>query len=157
MAYSIDLRKKVLKYRENHSLRKTSETFGVSITAILDWEKLLKTTGDIEKRPLNRTFKKTDPIKLREKITAEPGICLRESADHFGCSQTAVFYALKKEKITLKKVRFVIVKQMKKNGKLSKKLWQNQSGNIRINQCFTQMKQVQANLFSDPMSGLKEA
>ena len=123
MAYSIDLRKKVVEYRKAHTYEQTHEIFGVSITTIIDWETLLKETGSLEKRPLVRGHKKIDPVKLAAYILEFPDAYLQEIADHFGCTATAVFYALKKQKITLKKLKFVIVKQMKKNAKLSEKLW----------------------------------
>ena len=120
MAYSIDLRKKVIKYRETHTYEQTYQTFGISKTTIIDWETLLKQTGSLEKRPLNRTHKKIDPVKLTAYILEFPDAYLEEIAEHFGCSATAVFYALKNEKITLKKLKFVIVKQMKNNGNFPK-------------------------------------
>jgi transposase len=123
MAYSIDLRKKVVDYRKTHTYEQTYQTFKVSITTIIDWETLLEETGSLEKRPLNRGHKKIDPAKLAEYIVEFPDAYLQEIADHFGCTATAVFYALEKEKITLKKLKFVTVKQMKKNAKLSEKLW----------------------------------
>ncbi|MDR0919318.1 MAG: IS630 transposase-related protein, partial [Oscillospiraceae bacterium] len=45
MAYSNDLRKKVLDFRKNHTLRETSQTFGISIGTICDWEKLQNENG----------------------------------------------------------------------------------------------------------------
>jgi hypothetical protein len=72
MAYSVDLREKVLDYRKNHNLEQTYNTFKVSKTTILDREKLQKETGNLEKRPLNRTFKKIDPVKLAEFIFEKP-------------------------------------------------------------------------------------
>jgi hypothetical protein len=33
---------------------------------------LLKETGSLEKRPLNRTFKKIDPVELAEFIVEKP-------------------------------------------------------------------------------------
>jgi len=124
MAYSIDLRKKVVDYRKAHTYEQTHQTFGVSITTIIDWETLLEETGSLEKRPLDRKHKKIDPVELAAYILEFPDAYLEEIAEHFSCSATAVFYALEKEKITLKKLKFVIVKQMKKNEKLSEKLWQ---------------------------------
>jgi transposase len=125
MAYSIDLRKKVIDYRKTHTYEQTHQTFGVSITTIIDWETLLQETGSLKKRPLDRGHKKIDPVKLAAYILEFPDAYLQEIADHFGCTATAVFYALEKEKITLKKLKFVIVKQMRKNEKLSKKIWRN--------------------------------
>jgi len=125
MAYSIDLRKKVMKYRETHTIRDTSATFGISTKAISDWETLLKETGSLKKRPLERTYKKINPDELAEFIIEYPDSFLWEIGEHFGCSATAVYYALENQGITLKKLKFVIVKQMKKNERLSKKLWRN--------------------------------
>lgn len=122
MAYSVDLRTKVVEYRKTHTYEQTYQTFGISKTTIIDWERLLEQTGSLEKRPLNRTHKKIDPVKLASYILEFPDAYLEEIARHFGCSATAVFYALKKQKITLKKRKFDIVKQMKKSEKFSKKL-----------------------------------
>jgi transposase len=125
MAYSTDLREKALKHRENHTYDETVSTFGVSVSAIIDWEKLMEETGSLEKRPLNRTFKKIDPVELAEFVLANPDAYLHEIGEYFGCSATAVFYALENQHITLKKLKFVIVRQMRKNAKLSKKIWQD--------------------------------
>jgi transposase len=119
MAYSLDLRKKVMEYRKSNSLDKTHETFKISKTTILDWEKLLKTTGSLKKRPLIRSHKKIDPDKLAEYIVDKPDAYLREMADHFGCTIRAVSQALDKQQITLKKLKFVMLKQMKKSKKSS--------------------------------------
>ena len=121
MAYSIDLREKVLKYREKHSLRKTHKTFGISITTILDWERLQKENGNLEKRPLCRSYKKINPIELAAFIVDKPDSYLHEIASHFNCSVNAVSLALEKQSITLKKLKFVIARQMKKNENRSKR------------------------------------
>jgi len=124
MAYSLDLRKKVIAHRKTHTLQQTHEVFDISISTILDWENLLEKTGSLEKRALNRSHKKIDPIALSEYILEFPDAYLHEIGEHFRCSATAVFYALENQNITLKKLKFVIVRQMKKNAKVSKKLWQ---------------------------------
>jgi len=123
MAYSLDLREKVIKHRQTHTLQQTSDTFKIAKTTILDWERLLEETGSLEKRPLERSHKKIDPIALSEFILEFPDAYLHEIGEHFGASATAVYYALENQNITLKKLKFVIVKQMKKNEMISKKLW----------------------------------
>lgn len=123
MAYSADLRKKVIEYRKTHTFEETFKTFGVSKTTIIDWEKLYKETGSLDKRALNRSYKKIDPVKLAEYVMENPDHYLSEIAEHFNCSTTAVFYALENQSITLKKLKFVIVKQIKANAKISKKIW----------------------------------
>jgi len=124
MAYSLDLRRKVIEYRKTHTLQQTYDTFGISISTILDWETLLKETGGLEKRELIRGHKKIDPIELSEYILEFPDAYLHEIGKHFNCTATAIFYALENQEITLKKLKFVIVKQMRKNEMISKKLWQ---------------------------------
>jgi transposase len=121
MAHSKDLREKVLKYRKTHTLWDTKRTFDVSIETIRVWERLQKENGDVAKRPLQRSFKKIDPEQLAEYILEYPDSYLYEIAEHFNCSATAIHYALEKQHITLKKLKFSIVKQMKKNGFYSKK------------------------------------
>ena len=66
MAYSLDLRKKVIGYRKTHTLEETYLTFNISKSTILDWETLQKEAGNLKKRPLHRTFKKIDHVALAE-------------------------------------------------------------------------------------------
>ncbi len=102
MAYSKDLRKKVFEYRKSHTIEDTHATFKVSKTTILDWEKLYKETGSLDKRALNRNYKKIDPVKLAEYIIENPDHYLVEIEEYFQSSTTAIFYALEKQSITLK-------------------------------------------------------
>lgn len=122
MAYSLDLRKKVIDYRKTHTLEETYLAFNISKSTILDWETLQKETGNLKKRPLHRTFKKIDPVALAEFVVESPDSYLSEIAEHFNCTATAIFYALEKQKITLKKLKFDIVKRMRGNAKISKKI-----------------------------------
>lgn len=55
MAYSVDLINKVIEYRKVYTLEETKEAFKVSVSTIMDWEKLLDEKGNLKKRPLNRT------------------------------------------------------------------------------------------------------
>ena len=103
MSYSVDLRKKVMSYRSSHSIRETAKTFGVSVSAIQDWEKLQEETGKLDKKPLERKWRKIDPEKLRVYVAAHPDAFLEEIGEAFNCSGEAVRLALKKLKITHKK------------------------------------------------------
>jgi transposase len=102
MAYSLDLRKKVIAFRKENTLEETRDVFNIAISTISDWEALLEETGSLEKRPLSRTHKKIDPEKLAEFIINQPDAFLREIAAHFGCTIRAVEQALDKQHITLK-------------------------------------------------------
>jgi transposase len=52
--HSVDLRKKALKYKETHSEAETSEIFGVSESAIRQWEKMKKEQGNAGPKELKR-------------------------------------------------------------------------------------------------------
>jgi len=104
MAYSVDLRKKVTDFiGEGHTIREAHEIFKVGITTIKEWKKLLAEQGTLEKRPLERGHKKVCPVKLKAYMKENPDSYLRETAEEFGCTEQAIFYALKRLKITRKK------------------------------------------------------
>ena len=107
MSYSEDLRKKVLAYRaKGETQEATSKVFGVSVSAIKDWEKLVAETGSLKKKELNRSARKYDDEKLREIIASEPDLYLYEIASRFeGGTVTGVSDALKRLGITRKKRR----------------------------------------------------
>jgi len=92
-----------MEYRATHSIRKTAEIFGVSVSAIQDWEKIQQETGKLDKKPLERKWRKIDPEKLRAYIAERPDAFLEEIAEAFECSGEAIRLALKKLKITRKK------------------------------------------------------
>ena len=105
MAKSIDFRKRVLEFYidEGHTIRETASVFKISKTTIESWESLFAETGSLEKRPLNRTFKKIDPEKLKAYVNEHVSDTLNEIAKHFDCSIHAVDQSLRKHKITYKK------------------------------------------------------
>jgi len=107
MAYSKDLREKVLAYRaKGHTQEETSRVFGVSVSAIKDWEKIVAETGSVKKKALNRTARKYEEEKLREIVASEPDLYLYEIAAKFeGGTVTGVSDALKRLGITRKKRR----------------------------------------------------
>ena len=107
MAYSKDLREKVLAHRaKGHTQEETSRIFGVSVSAIKDWEKIVAETGSVAKAELNRTFRKYDDEKMRELIASEPDLYLYEIAERFeGGTVGGVRDALKRLGITRKKRR----------------------------------------------------
>ena len=104
MAYETKFREKVLKYiSKGHSVREAHEVFEVGTTTIKEWKKLQKQTGSLEKRPLKRSHKKIDPVKLKAYLAEHPDSFLREIAEHFKCTEVAVFLAFKRLGITRKK------------------------------------------------------
>lgn len=106
MSYPVKYRERTIEYyKEGHTLKETSQTFQVAISTIQKWKKQLEVEGNLKNKPLNRGFKKIDPEKLQEYIKKHPDAYLKEIAQEFNCSDMAVYYALKRLKITRKKKR----------------------------------------------------
>jgi transposase len=101
--YTTDLREKALKYEKTHTVKGTSEVFGVSKRAIFEWKKLLRESGSLKPALLNRKYRKLDPEKLRKYVEEHPDAYQREMAREFKVSMSCIGKALKKLKITLKK------------------------------------------------------
>jgi len=104
MAYDIKFREKVLNYVDKgNSIQKAHEVFEVGTATIKGWKRLRKETGKLEKRPLKRTNRKICPDRLIAYITERPDSYLSELAEVFNCTEPAVFYAMKRLKISRKK------------------------------------------------------
>ena len=106
MAYDAKFREKVLKYiAKGHTIQEAHEVFEVGTTTIKEWKKLQRETGKLENRPLNRGYKKINPVQLKAYITKNPDSYLKEIAEVFNCTDMAIYYALKRLKISRKKNR----------------------------------------------------
>ena len=103
MAYSNDLRERVLKYVENgNSKVEAAGIFGVCLKTIWNWIERKK-QGDISPKKKVILPKKIDSECLLQFVRTNPDAYLREIAEEFGVTIPAVFYACKRLKITLKK------------------------------------------------------
>lgn len=118
MTYSYDLRIKALDFIEKGGSKvKASQIFGVTVQTLINWAKR-KRLGNLtpnltrEKKP-----QKLETEKLKAYIEKNPDRYLREIAEEFGVTITAVFYACKRHKITLKKRRPSIKNGMKRKEK----------------------------------------
>ena len=115
MSYSTDYRKRTLEYRQaGHTLEETHQVFKVSKTTIREWEKRLKETGNLEKDELHRSFRKIDPEKLKAYVAEYPDAYQSEMAGAFGCSESGIRDALRRNKITRKKRQRAIKSRIKK-------------------------------------------
>ena len=104
MSYTTKFREEVKKFiDEGNAISATAAQFSIGETTIKRWKKLKKETGSLEKRPLNRTFKKLDPEKLIAFLEENPDAYQREVAEHFGVVQNSIFEALKRLGISRKK------------------------------------------------------
>lgn len=83
--------------------KKTGKTVKIAVSTIQRCEKQLKEKGDLENKPLNRPFKKINPEKLKEYIKEHPDSYIKETAEVFNCSTTAIIKAFKRLGITRKK------------------------------------------------------
>ena len=92
-----------MEYRATHTQAETSEVFGVSVSAIKRWQKLMKETGEIENKPLKRSGRKIKEAELRTDVEKYPDDFNRERAKRFGCTEEGIRKALKRHKITRKK------------------------------------------------------
>ena len=104
MSYSKDLRERAVRYRlEGHTLEETAKVFGVGKTAVNNWEKRYKETGDLSDKELHRKPKKLPPEELLAYVEENPDAFQREIGNVFGCSDVAVSKAFKRLGITRKK------------------------------------------------------
>ena len=104
MAYSYDLRTKALDYIEKGGSKvQAGQIFGVTVQTLLNWVKRKKEGNLAPDATRKRSPQKLKTEKLKTYIEKYPDSYLREIAEEFGVTITAVFYACKRLKITLKK------------------------------------------------------
>lgn len=115
MAYSRDYKKRAVEYkRDHHTMEETRRVFLMSKSTYYKWEKEYD-AGYPEK--LKRTCeKKINKEALKRAIKERPDSELTELAAPFGCTPQAVFYALERMGITLKKRRSHTQRNQKKRG-----------------------------------------
>ena len=114
MGYSRDFKELVLKYRrDGHTIEETSEFSGIAPSTYYEWEKEEKLGfPEKEKRSYEKKIRKEE---LKKAVEERPDSYLRELAEPFNCSPTAVHKALAAMKITLKKRPSPTRKSPKKN------------------------------------------
>jgi transposase len=117
MTYSIDLRKKALNYlKKGNSWQLASETFGVTTRTLANWLRREK-EQNLAPKPRKCNPSKIDSEKLRDYISLHPDAYLKEIAKEFCATASAVFYACKRLKITLKKRSHFTKNEMRKSAK----------------------------------------
>jgi len=117
MAYSADYKKLAVEYkREGHTFKELKAIFKIPSTTYYRWEEEYENGFEKPKGPRRRT-RKIDLEKLKRAVEEHPDFYLREFAELFGCTPTAIFYALKKINITLKKRHSPTPKKLMKKDK----------------------------------------
>lgn len=106
MAYSEDYRRRTVEYyQEGNSQAEVKEIFKVHPKTLRDWETRMENGNLKATYPKTRKPRKLPPDELAAYVEKKPDAFLSEIAAHFNCSDVAVYKALKKMKITLKKRR----------------------------------------------------
>ena len=104
MAYGIDFRKRVLAYvEEGHTRKETAKLFNISTNTLYVWEKQLKEQGHLNRKQRISKAKKIPLDKLEKFVKKHPDAFLKEIAEEFSCTPSAIWRALKRAGITLKK------------------------------------------------------
>ena len=100
MTYSIDFRKKVLEVREkeNLSMIEVAKRFDIGVTSVMRWSK------KIDPKPMReRPAIKLDMEGLKQDVEHYPDAYLYERARRLNVSRNAIWFGLKRLKITYKK------------------------------------------------------
>ena len=107
MAYSLDFRKQVFKVKQKEKLtfQEVSDRFGVPIRTLFRWQKRI-----IPKTKPNKPSTKLNMEALRKDVADNPDHFQYERAKKFGVSPSAIYYALRRLKISCKKKRYFILK-----------------------------------------------
>lgn len=122
MTYSLDLRRKALKYLDKVGDRKkVAEAFGITLRTLANWIRKQK-EHCLAPKQRRSSPSLIDSEELKLFVQQHPDAYLREIAEKFGSSLQAVFYACKRLKLSLKKRRRITKSEMKRNeGNLPKK------------------------------------
>ena len=100
MPYSLDLRQKVINFLENGgTITESAHIFGIGRASIYRWLSRPK----LEATKVKRRQRKLDWKELEKDIKQNPESKLADRDKKIGVNPTAIFYALKRTKITRKK------------------------------------------------------
>ena len=110
----MDFIKRAVSYKQKgHTLKQLQETFGIPSQTYYQWVKKLA-NGHYERKTKQVRSRKIDREQLKKAVENNPDAFLRDLAKPFGCTAHAVFYMLKKMKITRKKRSFYTLKGPRK-------------------------------------------
>jgi transposase len=104
MAYSVDFRKAAIEYwQAGHTAKELYEAFKIYPSRIYEWLRHKEKTGSLKASYPARRTRKIDLDKLKQAVERKHDAYLYELAKQFNCTEQAIFYALKKINVTLKK------------------------------------------------------
>jgi len=117
MAYSKDFIKRAVAYRQaGHTFEELREAFGIPSATYYDWEEKLD-NGHYDIKIKRERRRKIDKEALKQAVQEKPDAFLKEYAEQFNCTATAVHYALENLNITRKKRLLPILKNRSGNGR----------------------------------------
>lgn len=100
MAYSLDLRQRVMaRLKEGHSVEDTAILFQVSPATIYRW----RNRPSLARTVVTQRRRKLDAEALRQHVRDYPEARLKDRAKAFGVHPSALGFALKRHRITVKK------------------------------------------------------
>jgi transposase len=109
----MDFRRRAVTYKdEGHTLKELKEAFGIPAETYYQWKRNLE-NGYYETNIVRERKRKIDKDELKQAVAEKPDTYLRELAEKFNCTETAVFYALEKLNITRKKSVLLTAKSRK--------------------------------------------
>jgi transposase len=104
MAYSTDLRERVVEYIEaGNTVKEASQTFKVHRRTILRWRKMKEVKGTVEREPYKHGAIKLNDQELIKYVNSNPDLYLKDYAKRFNMTPSGIWYAFKRLHITLKK------------------------------------------------------
>ena len=101
--------------KAGHTQEETRVVFKVGTTTIKRWMSLLSETGSLAGKELARSPRVFESEKLNSYIEGNPNALLKDVAAEFNGSISGAFYALEREKITLKKKSNTTKSEMMRN------------------------------------------
>ena len=106
----MDFRRRAVAFKnEGHTLEQLENAFKIPAQTYYQWKRNLE-NGYYDRPVVRERKRKIDKEKLKQAVEQNPDAYLRELAEKFNCAVSAVFYALKKLKITRKKSFYLLRK-----------------------------------------------
>ncbi|MDE5792952.1 MAG: helix-turn-helix domain containing protein [Oscillospiraceae bacterium] len=84
MGHSKDFKERAVSYRlEGHTVKETSKIFGIGTDTLNRWLRQYRETGSLSEKPLNRTFRKINPEKLKSILRNTQMQCRKKWQKYF--------------------------------------------------------------------------
>jgi putative transposase len=104
MAYSTDLREKVIEYiEEGNPLTEACRIFKVSRQTLYQWRKLKEIKGSVERQAYKHGAIKLNDQEFIKFVKANPDLYLKDYAAKFDVTPSGIWRAFKRLGITFKK------------------------------------------------------